>query len=108
MKLNNAGKNCSFCAAVRSLIAMIPPGMVSSYGDIAKGVGYPGYARSVAYCLRKTPAGTELPWFRVLRSNLSIALPPGSTGALLQEKLLRQEGAMHESRPIKERRWRIE
>ena len=103
MKLKNS--SCSFCDAVYELIALIPAGLVSTYGDIAKGVGYPGYARGVAWCMRKMPKDTQLPWFRVVRSNLTIALPPGSKGACMQEQLLRQEGAMKDSHPVKARRW---
>ena len=105
MKLFDSKNPCSFCAAVYQLISLIPSGRVTSYGDIAKGIGYPGYARSVARCLRLTPAGMKLPWFRVVRSNLEIALPPDSKGRCLQEKLLSEEGAMKKGRPVKERKW---
>ena len=105
MKLMKTENDCSFCDEVYAFIKMIPFGLVSSYGDVAKGIGYPGYARAVAYCLRKKPSSLKIPWFRVLRCDLRIAMPVGSSGALLQEKLLRREGKMCKGRPLRQRRW---
>lgn len=105
MKLFNQDDPCSFCAAVYQLISLIPPGRVTSYGAIAKGIGYPGYARGVARCLRLVPGGMKIPWFRVVRSDLRIAMPPDSKGGRLQQELLSKEGAMKNGRPAKERRW---
>ena len=105
MKLTNKDASCSFCDAVYRLISLIPSGLVSTYGDIAKGIGYPGYARGVAWCMRRMPQDPKIPWFRVVRSNLKIAMPPDSKGARLQARLLSQEGVMKNSHPVKERRW---
>ena len=78
--------------AIRRVIAAVPRGCVASYGEIAARAGLPGRARLVGAALRDTPDGMELPWFRVLHSNGTIALPRGSRGFREQSKLLRAEG----------------
>ena len=77
---------------IYAAIAAIPPGRVASYGAIAARAGLPGRARLVGHLLGETPAGMDLPWFRVLRANGCIALPPGSRGFREQCRRLRAEG----------------
>ena len=77
---------------IYAAIAAIPAGRVASYGQIAARAGLPGRARLVGSALRDTPDGMELPWFRVLHSNGTIALPRGSRGFREQSKRLRAEG----------------
>jgi methylated-DNA-protein-cysteine methyltransferase-like protein len=77
---------------IYAAIAAIPVGRVASYGQIAARAGLPGRARLVGSALRDTPAGVELPWFRVLHADGTIALRPGSRGFLEQSRRLRAEG----------------
>jgi methylated-DNA-protein-cysteine methyltransferase-like protein len=77
---------------IYAAIAAIPPGRVASYGQIAARAGLPGRARLVGAALRDTPDGLELPWFRVLHANGTIALPRGSRGFREQSRRLRAEG----------------
>ncbi|HET7931997.1 MAG TPA: MGMT family protein [Rhodanobacteraceae bacterium] len=77
---------------IYAAIAAIPPGRVASYGQIAARAGLPGRARLVGTALRGTPAGLNLPWFRVLHADGSIALPRGSRGFREQSQRLRAEG----------------
>lgn len=77
---------------IYAAIAAIPPGRVASYGQIAARAGLPGRARLVGTALRETPDGMELPWFRVLHADGSIALPRGSRGFREQSRRLRAEG----------------
>lgn len=79
-------------ARVYAVIAAIPPGRVASYGAIAARAGLPGRARLVGKLLGQTPADMELPWYRVLRANGQVALPPGSRGFREQCRRLRSEG----------------
>ena len=44
----------------------IPPGFVLSYGDVATGIGYPGYARHIGRALRGTSSSKQIPWHRVV------------------------------------------
>lgn len=73
-------------------VAAIPPGRVASYGQIAARAGLPGRARMVGKALGEGSEGMALPWFRVLRADGRIALPPGSRGFREQVERLRAEG----------------
>jgi methylated-DNA-protein-cysteine methyltransferase related protein len=72
-------------------IKAIPRGKVSSYGDIALAAGLINGARQVVRVLHSLSEKFELPWYRVIRSNGSIALKEGE-GRELQIRLLRAEG----------------
>jgi len=63
-----------FLAQIFVVIHQIPSGKVSTYGDIAKMAGYPGYARHVGKALSNLPEGSKLPWFRVINSAGKISL----------------------------------
>ncbi|WP_343231903.1 MGMT family protein [Tahibacter harae] len=73
-------------------IRRIPPGQVSSYGEIAGRAGLPGRARLVGKVLGQVPEGLEVPWFRVLRSDGRIAFPPQSASYREQRARLIGEG----------------
>ncbi len=73
-------------------VQQIPAGKVASYGQIADLAGLPGRARLVGKALGHSP--TPLPWYRVVRSNLSLAFAPGSAEAAEQSALLRAEGVI--------------
>ena len=80
--------------AIRRMIAAIPHGRVSSYGEVADRAGLPRRARLVARVLRETPDEVELPWYRVLRADGRIAFPPGSRGFREQVRRLAAEGVL--------------
>ena len=73
-------------------VAIIPPGKVASYGQIAQLVGIPRGARMVGWALGRAPAELKLPWHRVLNAQGRIALPAGSRGYRRQQEQLQQEG----------------
>lgn len=52
--------------AVRATVAAIPPGEVSTYGEVAAEAGYPGAARAVGNLLRSS---SGLPWWRVVSAD---------------------------------------
>jgi methylated-DNA-protein-cysteine methyltransferase related protein len=72
---------------VASCIRALPRGTVSSYGAIAKAVGWPGAARQVVRILRQVPG---LPWHRVVGSGGAIKL--SGENAAEQRFRLRMEG----------------
>jgi methylated-DNA-protein-cysteine methyltransferase related protein len=74
--------------AIRQTIRSIPRGRVSTYGEVAKAAGYPGYHRQVAQILSKS--GDALPWHRVLGSGGRIKTSRES--ALDQRMRLEMEG----------------
>jgi methylated-DNA-protein-cysteine methyltransferase-like protein len=75
--------------AFRRMILSIPPGKVSTYGQVAAAAGYPLYHRAVARLLRvDTP--DSLPWHRVLGAGGEIKLRQDA--AIEQRRRLRMEG----------------
>jgi len=58
-------------ARIVSAIRKIPPGKVSTYGDVARAAGFPGAARRVAWTLHRS---FGLPWHRVLGAGGEIKL----------------------------------
>ena len=72
-------------------ISAIPKGKVSCYRDIARKAGLPNGARQVVRVLHSLSEKYNLPWYRILRADGSIALESGA-GAELQAALLKEEG----------------
>ncbi len=74
------------------VIAMIPPGKVSTYGEVARQAGLPGGARRVGYALRQLPTGTQIPWHRVINAQGRISIPDGAASRYTQRDRLEAEG----------------
>jgi methylated-DNA-protein-cysteine methyltransferase-like protein len=74
------------------VIAAIPRGQVSSYGEVARAAGLPGRARMTAYALRVAAEDLALPWHRVLGAGGRIVFPTGSKHFHEQARRLRSEG----------------
>jgi methylated-DNA-protein-cysteine methyltransferase-like protein len=55
-----------FVEAVTRVIRDLPPGEVSTYGEVAREAGFPGAARAVGHLLS---AGADVPWWRVVAAN---------------------------------------
>ncbi len=70
----------------------IPRGRVSTYGAIADLAGFAGQGRLAGYALHNLPAGTDVPWQRVINAAGGISLR-GRTGEL-QRRLLEEEGVI--------------
>jgi methylated-DNA-protein-cysteine methyltransferase-like protein len=75
---------------VWQVVAAIPPGQVMGYGEVARAAGFPRYSRMVGAALGRSP--DPLPWFRVVRSNRTLAFEVGSRSYQEQAQLLKQEG----------------
>lgn len=60
------------------------------YGEVARAAGFPRYSRMVSAALGRSPE--LLPWFRVVRSNRTLAFEVGSSSYREQAQLLKQEG----------------
>lgn len=82
------------------VVAMIPRGRISTYGDIARFAGMPGAARRVGRALRRLPGDTRIPWHRVVNASGRISLPAGSDGHLIQMQRLKEEGIRFDSTRI--------
>ncbi len=59
---------------VYALVKKIPRGLVASYGQLAKLLGFPRHARHVGYALANTPVSINIPWHRVVNSSGAISI----------------------------------
>jgi methylated-DNA-protein-cysteine methyltransferase related protein len=83
--------------AFRRIIFSIPPGKVSTYGQVAAAAGYPLYHRAVARLLRTDPPD-NLPWHRVLGAGGEIKLR--GAGAVEQRARLKLEGVEFQNKRV--------
>jgi methylated-DNA-protein-cysteine methyltransferase-like protein len=83
--------------AIWDVVARIPRGAVSTYGDVARAAGLPGRARQAGYALKHAPDGMHLPWHRVVGAGGKIVFPPRSRAHREQTRLLRSEGVAVQS-----------
>ncbi len=91
------------------VVAAIPAGCVASYGDVARHAGLPGAARRVGRSLRCLPAGTRIPWFRVVNARGRLSLPAESRSHATQRQRLQAEGVVFRdngSIDLRRYRWR--
>ena len=74
------------------VVHQIPKGKVSSYGQVARLAGLPGYARYVGHVMKNLPNGTKLPWHRVANSQGRLSFPQDSREYQTQKRRLEDEG----------------
>ena len=92
-----AGAGNPALQAIWDVVARIPRGRVSTYGDVARAAGLPGRARQAGYALKHVPEGTHLPWHRVVGAGGKIVFPPSSRSFREQARRLRAEGVSVEN-----------
>jgi methylated-DNA-protein-cysteine methyltransferase-like protein len=78
--------------AILVVVESLPRGRVSTYGLVAARAGLPRRARLVGRVLSQLPAGTDVPWHRVVGAGGRIAFPPGSRANREQRARLAREG----------------
>lgn len=79
-----------FDQAIWKIVSKIPVGQVMGYGEVARAAGFPRHARMVSKAMSRSP--TPLPWYRVVRTNRTLAFEVGSSAYGKQKKLLEKEG----------------
>ena len=82
----------SFDQAIWKIVSQIPAGQVMGYGEVARAAGFPRHSRMVSKAMGRSP--TPLPWYRVVRSNRTLAFDVGNEAYLRQKGLLEQEGVV--------------
>ena len=80
---------------ILAVVDSIPRGCVATYGQVAREAGLARRARLVGRVLRDLPAGSGLPWHRVVNASGRISLRAGD-GAARQRRRLAQEGVRFE------------
>lgn len=90
--------NSSFFEEVYRVTRCIPPGKVTTYGQIARLLGQPRAARTVGWALHSLPEGQDVPWQRVINAKGMVSLGAGRDGAAIQRALLEDEGVVFDER----------
>jgi methylated-DNA-[protein]-cysteine S-methyltransferase len=75
---------------VYKMLLKIPAGKVSTYGDIAKALGYPKAARLIGRILHENPNPVVIPCHRIVHSNGDLG--GYAYGSTKKRKLLEKEG----------------
>lgn len=78
-------------------VARVPSGNVATYGQIADLADLPGHARQVGYALHALPAGSELPWHRVINAKGEVSQRAEIGWEGFQRQLLEEEGVVFDS-----------
>lgn len=78
--------------AILMALNSIPPGHVTSYGEVARRAGLPGYARMVCRVLRELPDRSRTPWWRVIRADGRFGMGEDCPAGREQRLRLREEG----------------
>jgi methylated-DNA-protein-cysteine methyltransferase-like protein len=81
-------KDAPLYERIYAVTRQIPPGKVSTYGQIAAIVGRGCTPRQVGYAMAALKAGDRsVPWQRVINSRGQISLRPGQGGATQRQHL---------------------
>ena len=78
---------------VKAVVACIPHGRVSTYGQVADWIGAYGCARQVGWALRRLSLPSSIPWQRVVNAQGRISMSLSREGSdWMQRELLIAEG----------------
>ena len=94
---------------IYAVVRRIPRGRVATYGQVAELAGLPGHARQVGYAMAALPAGTTVPWQRVINAGGMVSRRKMPGEELTQRQLLEKEGVRFDARgrvALDKLRWR--
>lgn len=89
-----------FHARVHALVRTVPPGRVTTYGDIARALGHANAARHVGFALAALPAGSDVPWWRVVAAGGRLAGAGGALRRRQQRHLAAEHTAVRAGRVV--------
>jgi methylated-DNA-protein-cysteine methyltransferase-like protein len=81
-------------ARIHAAVRRIPAGRVATYGQIARLAGLAGQARQVGYALSALPAGSRVPWHRVVNARGEISARFAPEFERVQRERLEREGVV--------------
>lgn len=82
-----------FHEEVYAVVMLVPPGFVTTYGDVGTMLGSARIARQVGWALANLPhTRTDVPWHRVINARGTVSFKGDLGRATLQETLLKNEG----------------
>ena len=79
-----------FDKAIWGVVSRIKPGRVMSYGQVARAAGFPRHSRMVSKAMSRS--ASPLPWYRVIKSDNTLAFTVGGEAYNKQRALLEKEG----------------
>jgi methylated-DNA-protein-cysteine methyltransferase-like protein len=94
---------------IYAVVRRIPRGRVATYGQVAELAGLSGRARQVGYAMAALPAGTVVPWHRVINAAGMVSRRKMPGEELPQRQLLEKEGIRFDARgrvALEKVRWR--
>ena len=77
---------------IYAVVHRVPRGRVVTYGQVAMLAGLEGHARQVGYALHATPAGSDVPWHRVINAQGRVSQRAEDGFEHIQQQLLEAEG----------------
>ncbi|MCU1717598.1 MGMT family protein [Pseudomonas sp. 5P_3.1_Bac2] len=80
--------------ALYTVLAQIPSGTVTTYGQLAEFAGLGRAARWVGRTLSQLPEDSQLPWHRVIAAGGRLSLPADSLSGIEQRQRLAAEGVL--------------
>lgn len=89
-------KNAPTYERIYAVVRQIPSGQVATYGQVATIVGGCS-ARVVGYAMAALPAGSGVPWQRVINLQGKVSPRGAGDGSLRQRHLLEAEGVSFDS-----------
>lgn len=78
---------------IYSVVSMVPPGKVATYGQIARIAGGCS-ARNVGYAMSSVSPQSDVPWHRVINSRGKISVRSYGEACTAQSKMLENEGVV--------------
>jgi len=81
-----------FDREIWKIVSGISSGRVMSYGQVARVAGYPRHARMVSKAMSRSVE--PLPWYRVVKSDWTLAFESDSEPYKKQKALLKKEGVL--------------
>ena len=83
----------TFDSRVLAAVALIPPGRLATYGQVADWIGAYGCARQVGWALGRLSLPSSIPWQRVVNAQGRISMSLSREGSdWMQRDLLLAEG----------------
>lgn len=87
----NAARATGASPRIYAAAGRIPRGRVATYGQIARLAGLSGRARQVGYAMHALPAGSRVPWHRVVNAQGKVSRRRVPGAELTQRMLLERE-----------------
>ncbi len=82
---------------IYALVSQVPSGRVATYGQISRIAGGCS-ARNVGYAMSSVPAGSDIPWHRVINSKGMVSVRSSGNECSAQRQLLEAEGVRFDLR----------